>query len=189
MTTDAVRTQPDAYTTLLEDAELELAIEELSAFILGRAQGLAEQLGFGWRPCPDAPARYDVLQQAFAHSERTGDPLPVSDEHSSSVIYTDAAVNFAMRFWHDVSHVRSGLSFQLVDELELAHVQLDELVQAGFPHGGLVWKLLYADLAGQSYLLAVSGRFPADQRSFALRCLQLGLDRGIIATARAERPQ
>ena len=55
------------------------------------------------------------------------------------------------------------------------------------PETSLEWRLLYFDLAGQAYLLAMSGDFPRDQRAFAKLCIQQGLDRALIATARQQR--
>jgi hypothetical protein len=170
-----------------EDRELLEAMTTLSAFILRRAHELRAKLGFGWVPAVDAPDTYPDLLQAFRRSQQTGQPLPVSSQHNESVIYVSLHVNSAMRFYHDVRHVQTGLTFDLVDELELAQVQLGELAAAGYPPSSLVWQLLHADLAGQAYLLAVSGQFPVDQRGFALDCVRQGLDRAVITTARRQR--
>lgn len=166
--------------------ELELARHTISEFVLAQAEQTRIEVGFGWSPQPDAPSKFDVLQAAFDRAACTGQPLPVSDEHSDSVIFTSPSVNFAMRYWHDVNHVRRNLSFDLIDELELSLWHLSILEAGGFGEDSLVWQLLHADLVGQVYVMALSRRFPLDQARFAADCIGDGFDQGVLAEIRRQ---
>jgi hypothetical protein len=166
--------------------ELDLARETISEFVLAQAEQTRLEVGFGWAAQPDAPSKFDVLQAAFERAAITGEPLPVSDEYSDSVIFTDPSVNFAMRYWHDVNHVRRNLSFHLTDELELSLWHLSILEASGFGPDSLVWQLLHADLVGQVYVMALSRRFPLDQARFAGDCIHGGFDQGVLAEIRRQ---
>jgi hypothetical protein len=48
---------------------------------------------------------------------------------------------------------------------------------AGFPEGRLVWQMLWSDLIGNNYLLAICGSFPLNQRRFVESCIEAGFDR------------
>ena len=101
------------------------------------------------------------------------------------MIYRHPSVNGALRFWHDVNHVLRDLSFDLVDELELALWHLGELEAAGHERGSLAWRLLHADLTGQAYVQAFAKRFPLNQRQFVTGCVTAGFDHGLLAELRA----
>lgn len=164
--------------------ELAEARQRLSAFINQQAGELAGRLGFGWRPVVNAPSTYQQLRGALDHSLNTLEPLPVSSENSASVIYDSPEVNFAFRFWHDVSHVQHGLSFALEDELELALWHLDVLERAGVAHESIAYRLLQADLLGQLLLMGLAGRFPFDQEEFVLTSAFLGWEQGLLTEVR-----
>lgn len=154
--------------------------EHLTHFVLDRVATLVDELGFGWTPRPDAPDTYPALRRAFAISRETGEPLPVSNENSASVIFTNPEGNFAFRFLHDCSHVLHGLSFSLPDEFELAVLHLEDLQSAGFDPDTPEYKLLRADTLGQLIVNAVAKRFPFEQERFGITCLRDGFDRGIL---------
>lgn len=163
---------------------LEVARETVSNFVLAQADKTAAKIGFGYVPQVDASRTFDSLRLAFERSSQTGAPLPVSNEHSDSIIFIDPAVNFAMRFWHDVNHVQRRLTFHLVDELELSLWHLSILEATGFRPDGLEWQLLHADLVGQVYVMSLNRRFPLDQLRFAEGCISSGFDRGVLAESR-----
>ncbi|AGB22140.1 hypothetical protein Mycsm_01747 [Mycobacterium sp. JS623] len=156
------------------------AAAKLSDFIEEMAHATADEVGFGYVLRSNAPSTYPALVAAYKHSLTTGAPLPISSENSDAVIYTKSDVNFALRFWHDINHVRHGLSFDLVDELELSLWHLGELEKAGHQPGSLVWRLLHADLTGQAYVQAFARRFPFDQRRFVTGCVTAGFDGGLL---------
>jgi hypothetical protein len=178
--------------TILDDArrtkvdEIGDAKDLLGSFIEQAARCTAEEVGFGYALRPDAPNTYPALVAAFRHSLRTGAPLPISSENSDDVIYTPPSVNGALRFWHDVNHIRRGLTFDLVDELELSLWHLGELEAAGHDRGSLVWRLLHADLTGQAYVQAFARRFPFDQRHFVVGCVTAGFDHGLLHELRGD---
>ncbi|MFV8241903.1 hypothetical protein [Mycolicibacterium peregrinum] len=177
--------------TILDDIRDQLgndvldAADTLSSFIMDAATRTAEQVGFGYILVPDAPSTFPTLTEAYQRSVTTGEPLPISSENSDDVIYSPASVNGALRFWHDINHVRRKLDFGLVDELELSIWHLDELERAGHPPGSLVWRLLHADLTGQAYVQAFAQRFPFDQRRFVTGCVTAGFDHGLLAELRS----
>ena len=152
----------------------------LSAFVRNKAATVAEEVRFGWIGVPNAPATSQQLRGAYARSQRTGDPLPVSNQYCDDTIYAEPSDNVCYRFWHDVTHVQLGLSFGLDDELELAIHHLDVLHAAGFPRGSLESDLLKTDLLGQIYLVGIAGRFPFNQGEFTRTCIELGLEAGLL---------
>jgi hypothetical protein len=177
-------TLDDRHRTFADD--IAAASDLVSAFVERAAHRTAEEVGFGYVPTPDAPNTYPTLLSAFEHSVKTGAPLPISSDNSDAVIYRPASANFALRFWHDVNHVRRGLTFDLVDELELSLWHLGELETAGHERGSLVWRLLHADLTGQAYVQAFTARFPFDQRRFVTGCVTAGFDHGLLHELRSD---
>jgi hypothetical protein len=115
--------------------EMKEASDILGGFIEQQAQRAAAEVGFGYVLTTDVPNNYSALREAFELSANTGVPLPISSENSDAVIYTAPSVNGALRCWHDVSHVRRGLTFEFLDELELSIFHLDELEAAGYNRG------------------------------------------------------
>lgn len=173
-----------AYKAMTDD--IREASATLGRFIKQEALRTAEELGFDYVLTADAPNSYPALCQAFAHSAATGAPLPISSDNSEAVIYSTPSVNGALRFWHDVNHVRRQLDFGLVDELELSLWHLGELESAGYSRASPVWQLLHADLTGQVYLQALSERFPLDQRRFVIGCVTAGFDHGLLQELRSD---
>jgi hypothetical protein len=145
----------------------ETARANLRRFVLIQAGALAQMVGFGWRGDPQAPADYRSLLQAYARSQLTSAPLPVSAEHTQRTIYGDDEGILAFRYWHDVTHLRLGRGFDLDGEIEVANTHLDVLNAAGFKPGSLEFELLHADTLGQTLCGAATGGFPADQICFA----------------------
>ena len=158
---------------------LRSATEVVSRFIDAMARRMAKVVGFSWVATPTAPSVYPELRAAYEVSKQTRSPLPVSSLYCDTIIYPRRQDNYKLRFWHDTLHVQTGLSFDVADELELGlhHTRIAE--REGLRKGSLPWRLLRVDLLGQNYLMAVSKRFPADQRKFTERCIQYGLDEAI----------
>ncbi len=156
----------------------------LTRFVRLKAQETADDLGFTWVGTPSAPSTYQQLRGAFEHSRSTGQPLPVSNEFCENTVYLEPADNVAFRFWHDTSHCRLGLSFQLADEWELSLWHLEQMEAVGLGPGTREYDLFRHDAIGQIILLAVAGRFPFRQGDFVRTCTELGLDSGILAELR-----
>lgn len=159
--------------------ELRSATERLSRFIDAMACRMAEAVGFSWVATPTAPSKYDQLRAAYKASKQARSPLPVSSQYCNTVIYPRREDNYKLRFWHDTLHVRTGLSFDVADELELGLLHTRIAEQEGLVKGSLPWRLLRIDLLGQNYLMAIAQRFPVDQLKFTQRCIQDGLDDAI----------
>lgn len=159
------------------DAQVRL---DLSRFIRQRARQTASEVGFGWVGTSSAPSTYQQLRGAFKHSKNSGAPLTVSSLFCDSTIYPVKEDNVRFRFWHDVYHVKLGLSFRLEDELELALWHLDQAAQSGILPSTPVYELLQADLIGQVLLMALIRRFPIDQADFVTTCTQVGLMTGLL---------
>lgn len=139
---------------------------KLEAYIIGLATYARQLEGFGWIGEPDAPADYDALCRAYAHSKATGCPLPVSNVHNGRTIYRSRAGNLAFRFWHDVTHVKLGCDFSLEGETRVAMAQLDILRGFGFNPRSPEYCLLFADTFGQTVYNLVIESFPDDQEGF-----------------------
>ncbi len=152
----------------------------LSRFVRAKAEEAAGALGFEWVGVAKAPETYQQLRGAFEHSQRTGDPLPISNLYSDDTIYLEAADNVAFRFWHDTSHCRLGLSFSLQDEWELSLWHLRQLDAVGLGPGTREYELFRCDALGQIMLQALAGRFPFAQGEFVRSCAETGLDLGIL---------
>lgn len=161
-----------------------LARVEVAKFVRRTAKATAAQVGFGWVDVPDAPSTYQQLRGAYAASLTTGQPLPISSLNNDSSVFLKSEDNIAFRFWHDVSHVRLGLSFSLADEMELATWHLAQAERAGFGPNSLGYRLLEADHVGQVLMQALGGRFPFDQEAFVLTYAQHGVGLGLLAELR-----
>lgn len=151
----------------------------LTDFVYTAAKAAAERVGFGWTPEPDAPSTYECLREAFDRSSRSGVDLPVSSLYCEGTIFAGPSANHAMRFWHDTNHVELDRGFEVDDEYEVAEFQLEVTRRAGFGHRTLEYRLMHADSIGQTYCLAVLGRFPHDQIRFAIWCVEDGLDEAV----------
>ena len=165
--------------------DIEVARRNLSAFVLNQAEQTAHGAGFGWEARADAPDKYPVLQAHYDEIKRSGGPLHVSSYNSGNAIYTTPQINHAFRFWHDMHHLKLGLSFKFVDEIELALWHLSVAEKAGLGRGSLESQLLEIDLLGQNYLYSVARKHPVNQEVFVRRCLDLGLHEGVLAEVRA----
>ncbi len=177
MTIDKTTAAPAATITVREQ-------QAVQTFVLQIADQTKEEIGFGWVGTKDAPSTYQQLRGVYQHSVRTGEPLPISNEHCRTAIFPLESDNVAFRFWHDVSHVRLGLSFSLADELELALWHLAAIVRAGHGEDSVVYRLLATDLFSQIACNAIAGRFPHDQAQFVAECYQQGLWSALLAEIR-----
>jgi hypothetical protein len=162
------------------------AKRKLSLFVVAQALETACRLGFGWEAKNDAPSQYTDLVEAFDRSVMTGEALAVSSLYCTNVIYSGSKVNHAMRFWHDAHHVQLGLNFSPADELELGLWHGAQLLKAGFSRDSLEYRMIKIDTVGQNYLLAINGKFPENQLLFVERCLELGVDEGVLEEARGQ---
>jgi hypothetical protein len=160
------------------------ARERLSDFVVDMANVTKKELGFSWVATPNAPDNYPALIDAYQHSVMTGEPLPVSSLHCDNVIYSGVFTNMEMRFWHDVHHVRLGLSFNGQDELELGLWHSTQMRNAGFAPDSLEVQMLEIDMLGQNYLQAIAKKFPENQKVFVENCLRLGLHEGVLQEAK-----
>lgn len=161
------------------------ACETLSHVVIGEAEATARLVGFGWQGDPKAPADYNTLCGAYARSSFTGQPLPVSDRHCDSTIYTTIAANLSYRFWHDVTHVRLGFGFDLKGEMKVAESHLDVLRARGLGPSTPEYWLFHGDTLIQAVSGEVTGAFPEDQACFARSALELGLAPAIRNQLRA----
>jgi hypothetical protein len=166
---------------LVPAASFSAACANLHRFVVIEATAMAQLVGFGWQGDPQAPADYRSLLLAYVRSQVSGQPLPVSDEHTDPSIYGSVEATLALRFWHDLTHVRLHQGFDLDGEIEVATAQLDVLNAAGFQRGSLEYELLHADTLGQTVCVAATGTFPKDQMCFARESLANSLTAAIRA--------
>ncbi|MGO2081770.1 hypothetical protein [Glutamicibacter arilaitensis] len=171
----------------ITSAELATAQKNLSTYVTLEASHIASRVGFAWEPIEGAPSTYKSLKSAYETSMRTKAPLPVSNENSSRVIFASPEGNFAYRYLHDMGHVEMGLSFNPVDEFELARRLMCRLERAGYGPDTLEWKLYQADAIGQVIHYALTKRYVGDQLQFALDCIRHGLECGIFLEVERQR--
>jgi hypothetical protein len=116
---------------------------------------------------PDAPDEYLALCRAGGQMAFTR-KLPIWDGASDSTIYLSAEANRQFRFWHDMGHLETGLSFSAADEeaLQRAH-HIPRLEKFGLERGSLAWKLYEADTVGQIEYYLQFRDFPTDQLAFS----------------------
>lgn len=163
----------------LRDFDIQLARVRMTQFVVDKAKETEQRLDFTFEPVVNAPETYSQLRAAFARSQRTGEPLPVSKLHCASTTFLTPKHNVMFRFWHDVSHVERGLSFVHSCELELALWHLREFERAGFMRDSLAYKLFEADTVGALMVKAITKRYPYSQLRFAIGCAQNGLLSGV----------
>lgn len=163
------------------DGELLQARIELTEFVTLMADQAAARLGFGWVARPDAPNTWRALTAAWQHSLDSGEPLPVFDGGSDTVILTSAEANWAYRFWHDVTHLERQRNFSSPHELDMAVFHLWEAERHGLERGSLPWRLLHADAVGNVLHWAVRREYLIDQRTFILNYLQFDVETAVLA--------
>lgn len=113
----------------------------------------------------EAPDTWDALVKAGDSMHSTG-ILPIYDGASDAAIYSPQA-NGAFRFWHDLGHLSTGLTFTPDDErtLQYAH-HLPVIERAGIARNTLPWLMYHADTVGQIDHVVTHGEFPVNQRAF-----------------------
>ncbi len=153
----------------------------LSRFVKAQAVATRLLVGFGWRPVPDAPSQFSALKRAYLASAVTSQPLPVSDEHSTETIYVSSDINYAFRFWHDITHIRIDQGFDWSGELAVGMAHLAVLTAAGWGEGTPEYELLRADTLGQVLCSEATGEFPVDQPCFARRAITTSLGQAVRA--------
>lgn len=137
---------------------LSAAIRRLSAQAQATT-GIAPQFA------ANAPDDWDALVAAGDVMRTTG-RLTVWNGASNMSIY-DPEANMLFRFWHDLGHLQTGLTFSEEDEklLQYRH-HLPAIETAGIDRGSLPWRRYYADTIGQIDHIVAFGVFPENQRAF-----------------------
>ena len=160
----------------LSDAKL-----QLSRFVLVQAARARQRHGFGWIPDPSAPTIFSDLLAAFTRSMKTGHPLPVARISGGPSIFVSAEATYAMRFWHDITHVEMGADFSFENEQRVASAHMDLLERSGFRAGTLPWELMRIDTVGRSLVFTLTGGgFAPDPWVFAQRALSAGLPLAVL---------
>lgn len=87
---------------------------------------------------------------------------------SDQTIYSDPAVNWAFRAWHDSVHLMhlDHFTFDLAGETHACEMQILQLRQR-WPSMPERWaRIIRAEIIGQAQYLAATGDFPVDQYAF-----------------------
>lgn len=140
----------------------------LAGAVLQQASITKRRLGFGWKPTHVAPDTLEELRDEYRASSRSKGrrQFRVWSGGSDATVYGSPDANYAFRFWHDITHVESGLGLTFQEELETAQLQVNQLAGAGIPAGAV--DLFRIDTQGQThYADLTGGAFPADQLAFA----------------------
>lgn len=152
----------------------------LADFVTLRAEEVSEKKGFTYFATADAPATYKQLVDAYNMSVADGDMFPVLSEFCENTIYGSEETNMALRFYHDMTHHDSGLSFRMEDEMKLAQIHVGELSDCGVGKLSLPSRMLYADLAGAQLVYHLSGRYIENQEEFIDDAVHNGLMHAVI---------
>lgn len=167
----------------ITEPQLQVAREVLTAFVWERAEATRSRTGVGWVFTADAPNTYMGLRGAWEHSLTVGTPLPILNDHSDSVIFTEPEGNLVYRYWHDVTHLERERNFSNPHELDMASFHLWEAEQHGLTRGSLPWRLLHADAVGNVLHWSVYREYVADQKVFILNAVRFGLDAALVGEA------
>ncbi|WOI86007.1 hypothetical protein [Rhodococcus qingshengii] len=160
-------------------ARLADAIDRAADIILSEATRTAEDLGFTWSPSEGAPNTFPELQAAWERSVTTGEPLPVSSLNLDDCFYP-SNVTYALRFYHDSWHMRTGYTFDMYDEVKLAALHMDWLGDHVVDPSKLEYQILHADFMGQALCMTVTRTFVSNQSVFILDCIEYGTDQAIV---------
>lgn len=167
--------------SLPSESEVLCARAWLAEFVVSQATATAEHVGFGWEVSPDAPDSFEKLKVEFVECTVSGHPLRVAAVNADPSIFASASVTYALRFWHDVTHVEMDAGFGFGGEMRVAEAHLQLVVEAGRCEGSLAWRLMQADTVGQNYVFAMTdGGFVADQLAFALTAVTVGLPFAVL---------
>lgn len=157
------------------------ARNRLADLVLVKANETAQRVGFGWRASPDAPDTYEKMLAEFEECTETGCDMRVATVNAIPSVFGSARANFAMRFWHDVTHVELDADFGYFGEKKVADAHLDAVVEAGMAEGSLPWQLMRVDTVGQNYVYAMTGGgFVPDQLAFAIRAVRTCLPIAVL---------
>ncbi len=117
-----------------------------------------------------------ILKTAPNHSVRDVAPNSYSDllaqptlvvwsGQSDNTIFGDRRVNWAFRALHDALHLKTGIGFSPLEEVELGRIQASQ-------YSGLMADLVYIEVAGQAEYYMQTGQFVQDQVLFTLNALK-----------------
>jgi hypothetical protein len=84
---------------------------------------------------------------------------------SEGTIWNDARVNWSFRALHDALHLKVGIGFSPLEEIELGRIQASR-------YSGLLADLVYCEVAGQAEHYLKTGQFVIDQVEFTLNYLK-----------------
>lgn len=178
MATTKTSTMPAPDSFDLSRFKLLAARQELTAFVTAEAAKTSREVGFPRVGVPDAPDTYADLRVAYRRSCSTGIALPVSNSNLNGSLYLHTQADLALRFWHDVSHVRRGRSFSAPDELDLGLWHVAVAQTAGL--SPLALALLDADLVGQTLLYAATKGYAENQMRFDVEAVAFGIADAIV---------
>lgn len=119
----------------------------------------AEEAGFKWYPCKDAPNTYKALREAYKRGS-----VPVSNVPVESCIYATPEDNVKARALHDYIHLMRGLDFSLASELKVAECLLHSVRDAGADWD--TTRAIALDTAAQAHYYALTKTYVRDQLAF-----------------------
>jgi len=147
------------------------AVAELGQFLCETEQNLIAD-GWSWYGTSTAPESFADLQ-----SHALNKIIPVANYGCDNSVYGSSELNMKMRFFHDITHVKSGLGFSCNEELKVVDLQLEVMKKAGL--SSLAMKIFFYDFAGQAKYYERNRAFVIQQNAFVDSCLQNGIDEAI----------
>ena len=128
-------------------------------------------------PAGLAPESFAELN-AECTGRKWNTPLPIlATKDTDLTIYSEPAVNDALRAQHDLVHFNEQLDFSLHDELEVVRQQVLDIESMAGEYGLTEEDIeaFFIDLAGQRMYYELHGEYVVEQDRFVRQCLSHGL--------------
>lgn len=146
----------------------------LSSKVMDAAHEMSLATGVSWEARDDAPQNWAQLKAAV---RQDGAVLPIYQGGLDSTVYSSKEAAIAVRYVHDMLHLQHDLDFTPPSEMMVARYQNEFL--AGIGAGRAARQILWADFAGQTMCVAMTGTFPDDQKEFVYTAVSRGISTAI----------
>jgi hypothetical protein len=146
--------------------QFDAAIEELKTFLEAQ-ETKAKAEGWTWFESTNAPSSYAELT---LYNEARH--LPIETDGNESSVY-GRHHNLLFRFWHDMTHLKLGVSFNKKGEYAVVDSHLKDAEAHGLSK--MATSILYADTKGQIDYYDWNKRYVNNQSDFIHIALQRGI--------------
>lgn len=162
---------------MLDEKAIVEAGFRLGKYLMQKQEEISDLLNVKPRDVLGGPSSYEALLDAWQIGE---DTFPVDATKSDRTIYGTATANIAFRFWHDMLHIFHKKDFSKASEVYVGQLHVED-VKAHFGEGSVEARIMEADTIGQTMYEDLHGKFPENQKDFAINYVQHGI--GYMLTA------